>query len=118
MRKHFAAFKKIWDAFVVVAREVIRVGGTIAFQWPRNCSYWHWPRVKKFHDEFDLVIAEFDGCAFGLKSDNGKPIKEPWRIATNMPTLFVAVNARVCDGLHEHDPCAGSNTRKTEQRHT
>jgi len=48
LRRHFAAFKKIWDAYVKVALEVVGAGGTIAFEWPRNCSYWHWPRVKKF----------------------------------------------------------------------
>ena len=32
LRKHFAAFKKIWDAFVKVAREVISAGGTISFE--------------------------------------------------------------------------------------
>ena len=87
MRNHFAIFKKIWNAYVKVAREVIGAGGTIAFERPRNCAYWHWPRVKKFVDEFDLVFAEFDGCAFGLTFSNGNPIRKPWRVATNMPTL-------------------------------
>ena len=38
LRKHFATFKDIWDAFVKVAREVFGAGRTIAFEWPRNCS--------------------------------------------------------------------------------
>ena len=105
MRKHFARFKKIWNAYVKVAREVIGAGGTIAFEWPKNCAYWHWPRVKKFKKLarrlvrktvlIDLVAAEFDCCAFGLTSGNGNPIRKPWRVATNMPVLFVALNARV-----------------------
>jgi hypothetical protein len=65
-------------------------------------------------EEFDLFGAEFDGCAFGLKADDCTPVKKSWRVSSNMPLLFVAVNSGTCTCTCEHAPCAGSNAKTTE----
>ena len=61
-----------------------------------------------------MVGAVFDGCSFGLAAGNNCFIKKPWKVFTDMPLLYVSLEGHVCDGLHEHVPCASGNTERTE----
>ena len=114
LRLHISAFKKIWSSFAKVARSVVDSGGAVAIEWPRNCSYWKWPRVAALIKELKLIEANFDGCALGVKTADGMLIKKPWRVMCNMSTLIGKLDGRKCIGEHEHAPCAGSNTKSTE----
>ena len=39
---------QIWTVFVLVAELVLSFDGTIAIDWPKACTYWTLPRVKRF----------------------------------------------------------------------
>ena len=39
LRKRHSLFRKLWDAFIVVAARVIRSGGHVAIEWPSSCAY-------------------------------------------------------------------------------
>eukprot|EP00971_Amphidinium_carterae_P140909 2791703-Amphidinium_carterae.1 len=56
-------------------------------EWPTGCSYWQKARVKRFLKRNHLKKVDFHGCALGVTSLSGKPIKKPWTIATNSFTL-------------------------------
>jgi hypothetical protein len=45
--------------------------GMIGFEWPRKCTYWKRPDVMTMIAELGLTCANFDGCAFGLRSSLG-----------------------------------------------
>ena len=115
--EHLRLFRLLFDAVRKIAGLVQRVGGYIAMEWPRQCSYWLDPDVQQFVWEHGLQSVHLDGCMFGLVAQHGSrsgvPIKKPWRIDTNSPALLQHV-ARTCDGSHEHTPCAGSDTKLTE----
>ena len=64
--------------------------------------------------ELKLLEANFDGCAFGLKTAGGMLIKEPWRVMTDMSRLLDKLDGKKCLGNHDHAPCAGNNTKSTE----
>jgi len=114
LRKHVSIFKKIWESFARIARAVVDAGGVVAIEWPRSCSYWRWPRVKALNKELGLLEANFDGCAFGLKTASGMLIKKPWRVMCNMSSLIGRLDGKKCLGDHDHAPCAGDNTKSTE----
>ena len=65
-------------------------------------------------NEFGMNIVEFDGCALGLTSKEGTPIRKPWRIATTSKLMFDAFSSLKCPGHSSHAPCAGDETKRTE----
>ena len=75
------------------------------------------PRVAAFCRDAKLASVCCDGCAFGVQSvalaTKGLPIKEPWRVDTDMPELLETLN-RKCTCIVQHTPCAGVDTRLTE----
>ena len=60
-----------------------------------------------FTREFDLSFADLDGCAFGRIDENGNPVREPWRFATNCQPIHQKLNGRVRPGGHTHTIAAG-----------
>ena len=93
-------------------------GATIVFEWPRGCDFWRDKRVIRMIRRFGLMQYDFDGCMYGIQSvvskTLGLPIRKPWRIVTNSPTIGRAFSQK-CDGSHpKHAPCSGGDTRHTE----
>ena len=115
LRKHIQLFNKLWNNFESVARNAHRLGNYIAIEWPRGCSYWLLTKVIKLCKELDLQYVDFDGCMLGLTSIYNKlPIKKPWRIATNSPAIREEFDNLLCKGHSVHHPCAGRDTKLTE----
>ena len=115
IKEHKALFRKIWRTFEATAEECIACGGTVAIEWPRQCTYWTNLSVQRFMSRHGLERVHFDGCMFNLISiRTGKPIKKPWSVATNNQHIRNALAGRMCDGSHEHTPCAGKDTQRTE----
>ena len=118
LRYHRLEWKRIWTNFEKVAHECHRQGGTVAIEWPTQCDYWRESCVKRLIEDLKLDKVQIDGCAVGLKSKEGLPIRKPWTIATNHDTLWKVLNGHKCPGkeLHpEHQPCEGKHTRMTEE---
>ena len=71
---------------------------------------------------YNLVVVDFDGCRFGLKSRQkqfmGCPIKKPWRfaISAHCTELISAFSDKKCncEPEVEHAPCQGVDTKITE----
>jgi hypothetical protein len=115
MTRHYDLFRRIWKSFVRVAEQVLSNGGHIAFEWPNNCAYWRWDCVQAFVRKHNLHSAVFHGCALGLVSrKEGIPIKKAWRVCTSLQALAVALDRCKCSRDHEHVPCAGGETKATE----
>ena len=56
----------------------------VSFEWPRYCEGWGPGKsavATRRQKELPRVI-DFDGCAFGLVSRKGGPMKKPWGIVT------------------------------------
>ena len=87
----------------------------MTFEWPKGCESWSRHDVKSFfdaHPEFQLV--EFDGCAVGVRSTKGRPIKKTWRLMTTSQRIVDAFSQHKCThSPHEHDHAVGSQTAKT-----
>ena len=62
LRKHFKLFKRMWKSFEQVARDVLKAGGMVAIEWPKNCAYWKWPCVVALLQELHMVGAMFFFC--------------------------------------------------------
>ena len=44
----------------------------------------------------------FDGCQVGFVDGDGKPMKKPFKIMTNINELVNLLETKVCPGNHEH----------------
>ena len=109
--KHKALFNKLWAKAEILARETFALGGYVAIEWPRYCSYWGLLRVLRLIRDLGLVEACFDGCRFGLKDSKGTPLKKPWKVMTNCPSLAESLAGKLCKRDHVHSKCAGSETK-------
>ena len=114
-RRHIRLFNKLWHNFEIIARQAHAAGNPVAIEWPRGCSYWRLPKVQALCKELGLKFADFDGCRFGIRSiSSGLPILKPWRIATNNYELYQGFKGMKCSGCSKHAPCAGKDTKLTE----
>ena len=105
----------MWKSFEQVARITHDKGGAVAIEWPEHCRYWGWPCVQRLLEELSMQQISFHGCVLGLKNkDQTSYIKKPWCIASNLPHLISMFGNFQCDGKHDHVPCAGVDTRMTE----
>ena len=46
-------------------------GVWVQFEVPRHDIYWGWDKVREFIKVFDLQLADFDGCSFGVSDAQG-----------------------------------------------
>ncbi len=103
--------------FVKVAAACRSNGGNIAIEWPRGCSYWTEKPIQDLTREYGLINYDFDGCEYGLRSTAaatpGRPIRKPWRIASDMPE-FASLRRLCTHDPNEHARCAGDDTKRTE----
>jgi hypothetical protein len=109
-------FKKLIVNFRVVADRVMELGGDVHFEWPTGCSLWQDDAIVDMVQAYSLHKVNFHGCSLGLRSQHGagRPIKKPWTIATTSANMFEAFRLKRCSGQHQHSPCAGSDTKLTE----
>ena len=87
---------KMLNNYICCAEQVLQGGGHVCFEWPRGCSGWSIPELVKFIKKDDLFVAEPDGCAFGLKDDEGNPHYKSWRIVTSSYQLARNLDAHKC----------------------
>ena len=111
-------FHKLWRALEQIAVQAGKHRTKIAFEWPTGCELWKLEQVRRFMSTYQLAKTNIHGCAVGLKSKvDGKPIYKPWTIATNSATINTFFQDCRCPGKAnhpEHRPCAGVDTKSTE----
>ena len=89
--------KRLFAEFVRSSEIVLNRGGTVTFEWPKGCESWTRHDVQSFFDprpEFQLV--EFDGCAVGVQSTKGRPIKKTRRLMTTSQRIVDAFSQHKC----------------------
>ena len=85
--------------FIKVAEQVLSQGGTVSFEWPKNCSGWKLPLLLEFIARHGLYEAITDGCAFGIENHLGDPLKKSWRVVTS--SFKLAQNLSAKRGCHQ-----------------
>ena len=115
LRRQKSQPKKLFASFADRAELVLSRGGTVTFEWPRYNDGWEREDVKAFfanHPEFVEVL--FDGCAVGMKSKDGKPIRKPWKLmTTSLGIKAFFENMKCSHDPSEHAKAAGSETART-----
>ena len=82
--------------FIKLADQVLSLGGEISFEWPRYCTGWALPELNDFIARWNLYSVAVDGCACGLTSRSGRPIKKPWRFITSSKRQAVSLEKLKC----------------------
>eukprot|EP00971_Amphidinium_carterae_P034858 686180-Amphidinium_carterae.1 len=80
-RRGLASFSQ--DKFVQIEEHCLPARGIAVMKWLTSCTYWQKRRVKGFSNLHHLKNVDLHGCAVGLTSRSGAPIKKPWALATN-----------------------------------
>ena len=115
VRKHWKLFRELWNVFVEVADKGLEAGGEVIIEWPSGCRYWRWDFVISFLKRHGLCYTDIDGCSLGLTSvRDGGLIMKPWRLASKMVELAQEFKHCKCNHMHWHTPCAGIDTKLTE----
>ena len=101
--------------YIELADLVMKFGGHVSFEWPRHCAGWILPELMNFIARWDLYSAPVDGCAAGVISSNGSPIRKPWLFVTSSQQQATALSAFHCTHKPgEHVEAAGKETKNTE----
>jgi RNA:NAD 2'-phosphotransferase (TPT1/KptA family) len=115
-RKHMRLFVQLWKSLETLLSKINRGDPVIVIEWPRACALWKHNHVTRVLHRYSFMFAKFDGCRFGLKSHvDNTPIKKPWMIATNNHCMYHSLDGLTCKGHAVHAPCAGRDTKLTEQ---
>ncbi len=126
---HWKLFRAIWKSFVIIAEKVMKLGGCVVNEWPRECEYWRQDQVKEWLSKHNYLASDFDGCMYDLRSKfkkkNGefKLIRKPWSIAFSPNAeQFGYRLGSTCpnddpdsDLEHDHAICQGKDTKDTEK---
>ena len=67
--------------------------------------------MEQFAREYNLKWVGFDGCALGLKSSSGAPLKKPWCLYTNDIRIIQYFSQHVCPGNHTQEETMGKNAK-------
>ena len=106
---------ELWEEFAKCLNEALFIGAKAMLELPRGCDYWRDKRMMDMVRGTDSNTHGFDGCMYDLRSrfrNVGVPIKEPWRIIS-WEVSFNKLLSK-CDGSHDHEQCAGKETRVTQ----
>ena len=76
------------------------------FEHPKGSLAWQRPEVQDVPGE----LVDIDQCMFGLAAPDGRLMKKPTTIKTNIHSLAVALKSpgHICDGSHEHVTIEGA----------
>ena len=101
------------ERFAELARIVVAKGGTVSFEWPKACTGWRLSELQMIEQELGMKRVTIHGCMLGVLSKKGVPIKKPWMISSNSPSLIQHLEQFVCDNRHNHEKCEGSETKRS-----
>ncbi len=93
--------------------DALSSGGGAHFEWPRRCLGWQRRRVRAMLSRLKLLVADFDGCRFGVEARLGLLALKPWRLATSRPELASILRTYRCTKDHEHGILSGSAATKS-----
>lgn len=70
--------------------------------------------IRLLHN-YGMKMYDFDGCAVGLKSSTGLPIRKPWTVATSHEELGNRLSQFRCQCTTKHQPGRGEDLKRTEE---
>ena len=56
---------------------------------------------------------DFEGCAVGLRTKDGLPLKKPWRLKTTSQRIVNAFQSKRCRCQQTHARCEGAETTRS-----
>ena len=75
-------------------------------EWPRYNKAWQFKSIQNFWKHVTTYEAAVDGCAYGLRTEEGL-MKKPWRVKCTSKNIWHL--QRLCTCEEPHVPCEGGN---------
>ena len=79
------------------------------FEWPSKNDGWKQTQLEELMKSLPYE-AEVDGCAYDLKSSEGRPMKKTWKIRSTNSLVGTYLNRR-CEGHQDHAQVRGKAQR-------
>ena len=106
--------KRLFSSFTKRAERVLNHNGTVTFEGPRPCSGWKRPDVVSFFEKHpQFMCVDLEGCAVGLTTRGGLPLKKPWRLMTTSQRIKDAFQDKRCKCQQTHARCEGAETTRS-----
>ena len=102
LRTYRRKFWAVWKSFKLLATECLENGGSVAIQWPKNCSYWKSAPVRNFLQKHSMENVVYNGCAVGMVASDGTPSKTSYTVSSTEPRVLEALGTSQCCGGHSH----------------
>ena len=100
--------KRIIANCLEIAKEQLRQGGDVYWEWPNNNLGWQYRDIRRALDQ--LFVVRCDGCCFGHRDVDSKRLyKKSWKVMTSDAELQAVLGKR-CQGNHEHEIIEGQNS--------
>ena len=106
--------KKLLSHFLAAER-IIAKGGHVSFELLKGSKGWVLPELLCFFRKHNFFESTWDGCAFGLVDENGKPHLKSWRVMTTSCKLAKDLGQYKCchpKGF-KHSALEGSKTGRS-----
>ena len=112
--KQIREFDRLWISLKSFLR-MLSCDVHIALEWPRKCRYWKLTKVANLLNQYEMLTYNFDGCALGMKNQEGEPLKKPWTVATNHAGIGKTLSKFQCKCERRHAPGRGIALKRTEE---
>ena len=94
----------LMDFALRLAKLQMDAGRHCVLENPKPSGAWDEPPMKKFLEENDVHVSQFDQCRFGLRSVEGVLHRKPTKVASSSSKVCQELDGRVCMRNHVHPP--------------
>jgi hypothetical protein len=115
LEEHYRLFTRLMWGLTTLLKAVRRVGGDYVHEWGAYNPLWKDPLTLALIELMSLTRVYFDGCAVGLVTDDGVPIRKPWSFATTIPEVVCVFKGYKCPCPKgtEHARCKGRDAKNS-----
>lgn len=99
----------LMDFALEVAKLQMSAGRHCILENPKPSEAWKEPSMQQFLEEYNVFVASFDQCRFGLRSIDGLLHRKPTTIASSGSKVVQELEDRVCTRDHVHAPVLGGS---------
>ena len=83
LKRQRAESKSLLRTFIEIVDIVLRQGGSVTFEWPRDSYGWLQPSLLSFIRRWKLRVVDVAACAVGAVGKRNRPVSHTWRFVTS-----------------------------------
>ena len=116
VERHKRLYWNLWGRFADALEHVFSIDACALTELPRSCEYWNDERATQLVNgtESHTHITSTEACVVSLRNTRkARRLRNYGGKIVSWGVHFQALK-KICDGRHQHVPCAGRDTRVTQ----